>query len=77
MVPYSWHQPKRPAPPNAWPAGSVFPTFNNARDVVSFVDGHVSYIKMYWNSSPDQNGYYGLAYSYDPPAGYDYQWSGD
>jgi len=25
--------------------------FNNARNVMSFVDGHVSYIPIYWNGS--------------------------
>jgi hypothetical protein len=37
--------------------------------MVSFVDGHVNYIKMYWNG--------GAASFYDPPANYDYKWSGD
>jgi len=67
LFPYSWHQPKRPVSnPN-----SCF--FNNAMDMVSFVDGHVSYIKIYWNA---QLGTL-LTTFYDPPAGYDYQWSGD
>ncbi len=43
LSPYSWHNPKRPF-------GSKNSTFNNALDMVSFVDGHVNYIKMYWNS---------------------------
>ena len=64
FFPYSWHQPKRPvSDPN-----SCF--FNNAMDMVSFVDGHVSYIEIYWN------GQFGAIFS-NPPAGYDYQWSGD
>ena len=37
--------------------------------MVSFVDGHVDFIKIYYQ------GY--LAIWYDPPAGYDYKWSGD
>ena len=37
----------------------------------SFVDGHVSYIQIYWN--PGHN----ITIWYDPPAGYDYQWSAD
>jgi len=77
FLPYSWHKPEQPSPPSSWPAGSVFPPFNNAQDMTSFVDGHVSYIKMYWNSSTDSDGIYGLAFYYNPPAGYDYQWSGD
>ena len=66
FYPYSWHQPKKPiSNPNSCP-------FNNAMNMVSFVDGHVSYIKTYWNGQP-----LALAMSYNPPAGYDYQWSGD
>jgi hypothetical protein len=46
--------------------------------MVSFIDGHMSYIKMYWESTlsyPDGSG--SLSVYYDPPAGYDYKWSGD
>jgi hypothetical protein len=74
FAPYSWHQPK---PPEVAPDGFELPIFNNAKDVVSFVDGHVSYIKMYWNSMTNSIGLYSMAFFYDPPAGYDYQWSGD
>lgn len=48
--------------------------FNNAQNVMSFVDGHVSFIRIYWNGV---NGIDGLAYFYEPPSGYDYQWSGN
>jgi hypothetical protein len=65
--PYSWHQPKQPVSNPS----SCF--FNDAKDMVSFIDGHVSYIKIYWNA---QMGTL-LTTFYDPPAGYDYQWSGD
>jgi len=66
FFPYSWHKPKQPVSnPN-----SCF--FNNAENMVSFVDGHVSYLKTYWNGQAGA-----LAVSYNPPAGYDYQWSGD
>jgi prepilin-type N-terminal cleavage/methylation domain-containing protein/prepilin-type processing-associated H-X9-DG protein len=66
FFPYSWHQPKKPiSDPN-----SCF--FNNAKNMVSFVDGHVSYIETYWNGQAGS-----LAIFYNPPAGYDYQWSGD
>ncbi len=71
LLPYSWHQPKKPS------AGEP-PIFNDSKNMVSFVDGHVSYIKMYWNSTlryPDGSG--SLAAYYNPPAGYDYKWSGD
>jgi hypothetical protein len=67
LIPYSWHNPKRPfSRENA--------IFNNAQDVVSFVDGHVSYIKIYWGGNNPPGS---LALHRDPPAGYDYQWSGD
>ena len=75
FFPYSWHQPKRPLP-----TGHELPWFNNANDVVAFVDGHVRYIKMYWNSNmvADATGLaYTIASDYNPPAGYEYQWSAD
>ena len=68
FFPYSWHQ----------PAPGQVPVLNNALDLVSFVDGHVSYIRMYWNSSVQYpNGGWSLAAYYDPPDSYDYKWSGD
>jgi prepilin-type N-terminal cleavage/methylation domain-containing protein len=48
--------------------------FPDARNVMSFVDGHASYIKMYWNGT---NGLDGAPALYEPPAGYDYTWSGN
>lgn len=48
--------------------------FNNARNMMSFVDGHVSFIPIYWNGV---RGIDGLAYFYEPPPGYDYRWTGD
>jgi len=71
LLPYSWHEPK------AHTAGEL-PSLNNSKNIVSFVDGHLSYIKMYWNSSlsyPDGSG--SFAVFYDPPEGYDYKWNGD
>lgn len=62
LVPFSWHAP-----------GSAS-HYNNALNGVSFVDGHVSFIKMYWNEA-QTNGV--EAWHYDPPANYDYIWSGD
>lgn len=67
FIPYSWHQPKRPFSQ----ANSIF---NNSRNVISFVDGHVNYIKMYWDTAWPVGT---LALAHAPPAGYDYQWSGD
>ena len=63
LAPFSWHQP-------------VKTIANNARDVVSFVDGHASYIKMYWDATNISFGHV-EAWDYDPPPGYDYKWSGD
>jgi len=67
FIPYSWHQPKRPF-------NQVNSIFNNSQNVISFVDGHVNYIKMYWDSAWPLGI---LALAHDPPAGYDYQWSGN
>jgi prepilin-type N-terminal cleavage/methylation domain-containing protein/prepilin-type processing-associated H-X9-DG protein len=64
--PWSWHDPKRPLP-----RGGDWPLFKDAQCNVSFVDGHVRYIKMYWEMA------YSPTAAFDPPAGYDYQWSGD
>ncbi|MGO8927380.1 MAG: prepilin-type N-terminal cleavage/methylation domain-containing protein [Limisphaerales bacterium] len=70
LDPYSWHEPKTTAP-------GALPMFKDARNVVSFVDGHVSYIKFFWDSTiPYQESSTVLGYA-DPPAGYDYQWSGN
>jgi hypothetical protein len=66
FIPYSWHQPKQPIAD----VRSCF--FKDARNVVSFVDGHVNYIRIYWQPTVPPQSYF-----YDPPAGYDYQWSGD
>jgi prepilin-type processing-associated H-X9-DG protein len=64
--PFSWHQPKRPLP-----VGNEWPVFKDAKNMVSFVDGHVSFIKIYWEPA------YSPTLAFDPPPGYDYQWSGD
>ena len=45
--------------------------FNNARNVLSFVDGHVAYVAVYWNGV---EGFDGIAASYEPPVGYEYRW---
>jgi prepilin-type N-terminal cleavage/methylation domain-containing protein len=74
FFPYSWHQTSTPG--GVTLTGGVV-LFNNAQNMASFVDGHVSYIKIYWNSNRVPPGVYTLAMQYDPPAGYDYKWSGD
>lgn len=63
LLPYSWHK----------PIGT--PPCNNAKDTVSFVDGHVSFIKMYWDTAKSPNHI--EAWQYDPPSSYDYKWSGN
>jgi len=61
--PYSWHQPKHPFfKKNA--------LFTDAKDMICFVDGHISYVKMYFDGKK-------IAWAYNPPSGYDYQWSED
>lgn len=67
LIPYSWHQPKRPL-------SRENGIFNDAQNMVSFVDGHVSYIKIYWGGNNPPGS---LALHQNPPAGYDYKWSGD
>jgi len=57
-------------PPLNMPAGQF--GFSDARNVLGFVDGHVSSVKMYRNPSinlPSCN--------YEPPAGYEYKWHAD
>ena len=67
FMPYSWHQPKRPfGHPNV--------RFNDAMDMISFVDGHSAYVKIYWRT---EWPILSCAGDYDPPAGYEYQWSGN
>lgn len=67
--PFSWHQPKLPlSPENAW--------FNDAMNMVSFVDGHVSYIRIYWSHTVT-NGAALNSTDENPPPAYAYQWSGD
>lgn len=65
FFPWSWHQPVR------LPAGQF--GVDGARNVVSFLDGHVRYGNIYWN--PKYRNI--TACSYDTPAGYDYKRSGD
>jgi prepilin-type processing-associated H-X9-DG protein len=61
---FSWHDPQRIRPPYVW-------CFDSARNMIGFVDGHVSYTKIHFNLTN------GLSSYYDPPPGYGYKWSGD
>jgi prepilin-type N-terminal cleavage/methylation domain-containing protein len=64
FFPWSWHQPQK------LPSGQY--GVNGAKNMVSFVDCHVSYVEIYWN--PNFNI---TACCYDPPTGYDYKRSGN
>ncbi len=64
FLPYSVHEPLE------IPDGKF--GINDAPNVVSFADGHVSYLKIYANAD-----YNLFTFCYDPRAGYDYKWSGD
>jgi prepilin-type N-terminal cleavage/methylation domain-containing protein len=62
FAPWSWHEPSE----RVW--------FNDARNVVSYVDGHLSFIKIYLEEVSHRKG---LAIFYDLPANYEYQWSAE
>ncbi len=67
LIPYSWHKPKLPlSRENA--------IFNNAWNVMAFVDGHVSCVAIYWGGNNPPGA---LALHQEPPEGYHYKWSGD
>ncbi len=59
----SWHHPE--------PQGAQH---YDAQVVAAFVDGHTSYIKIYWNGL---GGIQNFPFRYEPPAGYSYQWTGN
>ena len=61
-LPFSWHRPKVDS--------KGYYRFDDSMDMLGFVDGHVKFSKMYWNGTL-------AACMYDPPANYEYQWSGD
>ena len=68
--PWSWHQPRRPL-------SEENSHFNDAMNMVSFVDGHVSYIKIFWtNTAVAGRVRLGAAWITPPPS-YEYQWGGD
>jgi prepilin-type N-terminal cleavage/methylation domain-containing protein/prepilin-type processing-associated H-X9-DG protein len=73
FFPYSWHEPRPSQPGGVQPRGIAL--FNDAKNMVSFVDGHVAYLNIYWGNLVTNGGF--MSCFYDPPAGYDYQWSGD
>lgn len=73
IVGYSYHQPQSfdllvNNGPGVGP--HLHAAYNDALNEIAFVDGHIDYIKIY-NDGVTMSGYY------NPPAGYNYQWSGD
>ena len=61
-APLSWHKSKT--------GRENSPFYCDAQSVVAFVDGHVSFSKIYYDG-------YNAAYTRDPIGGYDYKYSGD
>jgi type II secretory pathway pseudopilin PulG len=61
-APLSWHKSKT--------GKRNMPFYCDAQSVAGFVDGHVGLKKIYYDG-------YNAAYTQDPPAGYDYQYSGN
>jgi prepilin-type N-terminal cleavage/methylation domain-containing protein len=64
FFPFSWHQPLR-LPDDDWGV-------NDAKNIASFVDGHIAYLKVFWNTNFNV-----CTCNYDPPSGYDYRWGSD
>jgi prepilin-type N-terminal cleavage/methylation domain-containing protein len=46
--------------------------FRDPQNVMSFVDGHVAFVRIYWNGVAGLDGF---PFFYEPPSGYDYKWS--
>ena len=61
-APLSWH--------SSLTRSANTPFYNGAQSVVGFVDGHVAYVKIYYDGI-------NAAYTRDPVPGSDYQYSGD
>ena len=59
FTPFSWHSPSKPAQDYR---------FKDSKNVLSFADGHVQYVRMFWSGA-------GETWQYNPPANYDYKWS--
>lgn len=75
LFPFSWHDPGKSSAFGAVLFNNGAFLFDDAKNVVGFADGHVSYIKIFWNPTPVQPGVWALAFQYNPPANYDYKWS--
>jgi type II secretory pathway pseudopilin PulG len=61
-APLSWH--------SSLTRRANTPFYNDAQSVVGFVDGHVAYVKIFYDGI-------NAAYTRDPAPGYDYQYGGD
>jgi type II secretory pathway pseudopilin PulG len=61
-APLSWHKSKT--------GKTNMPFYTDAQSVTAFVDGHVSFTKIYYDG-------YNAAYTQDPIANYEYQYSGN
>jgi hypothetical protein len=46
--------------------------YHDAQNVLGFVDGHVGFVRIYWDGVADSN-----PCDYAPSAGYDYNWDGE
>ena len=55
FYPYSWHEPKPYQPGGVQPHGIAL--FNDAKNMVSFADGHVAYIRIYWGNIITNGGF--------------------
>jgi prepilin-type processing-associated H-X9-DG protein len=64
FFPFSWHRPQNRTSPHY---------FNNAQNMIAFVDGHVSYVKIFY----DPHRVEAESWQYDPPASYAYKWSAE
>jgi prepilin-type N-terminal cleavage/methylation domain-containing protein len=56
----------------SWHTKPVQQQRQDAQGMGGFVDGHVSYVKIYWNGA---GGVDGFPFFYEPPAGYEYKWT--
>jgi prepilin-type N-terminal cleavage/methylation domain-containing protein len=60
-IPFSWHKPQKMS-------GDY--RFRDSMNILSYVDGHVSLSKMYFDGQHE-------AWLYNPPENYDYRWSAE
>ncbi|HXC34912.1 MAG TPA: type II secretion system protein [Candidatus Acidoferrales bacterium] len=75
LFPFSWHDRGKSSAFGAVMFNNGAFLFDDAKNVVGFADGHVGYVKIFWNPTPVEPGVWALAFQYNPPAGYDYKWS--